>query len=107
MPERTFYGVRVENLDQTGWDWLDRDGLLWVFDNGQHLEIWQESRQRPRVVDGIPDCGIERIVGHYQDESGRVYYGVKWLNYESPSWELEEDLERCSDLLTRYCESSL
>ncbi|KAK3933477.1 hypothetical protein QBC46DRAFT_368726 [Diplogelasinospora grovesii] len=102
-PELIFHGVRVENLDGDFRNWPYTEGLLWVLEDGQELRIWQECRQRPRIIDGEADCEIEEIVGHYQAQSGPVYYAIKWVGYECPTWELEDDLHGYSQLLTQYC----
>ncbi|KAK3933652.1 hypothetical protein QBC46DRAFT_368648 [Diplogelasinospora grovesii] len=90
-PELIFHGIRVENLDGDLRNWPYTEGLLW------------ECRQRPRIINGEADFEIEEIVGHYQAQSGLVYYAIKWVEYECPTWELEDDLYGYSQLLTQYC----
>ena len=98
----TFHGVRVETLDQ-GWEVSsDATKLLWVLEDHQGLRTWQECRQRPFIIDGELEHDIEKIVGHYESQTGSVYYAVKWVDFECPTWELEDDLSSCQ-LITEYC----
>ncbi|KEY63885.1 hypothetical protein S40285_08976 [Stachybotrys chlorohalonatus IBT 40285] len=94
----TFHGVTVEGFDDSG-------DLLWVLEDHLGLRIWQECRQRPFISDG--DLGeleneIEEIVGHYEAPTGSIYYAVKWVGYECPTWELEDDLGGGRQI-TDYC----
>lgn len=98
-----FYGVEVENQDFNLRDYPRKTELLWVFADGNKINVWMESRQRPQIVGGELQEKVEHIVGHFQDESGEIYYAVKWAGYECPTWELESDLHTCSDITTRYC----
>ncbi|PTD02483.1 hypothetical protein FCULG_00012565 [Fusarium culmorum] len=93
---RTFYGVKTVNRDCGSWVWPagDSDGLLWVFEEGGQLKVWQEHRQAPYVPLGRPAYEIEHVIGYYQSEADSSYVGVKWKDYESPTWELEEDIDR-------------
>lgn len=86
-----FHGVRAETCDQH-WDWLDVESLLWVFDDGTGLKLWQDFPHRPRMVNGEAAFGVESIVGHYQSASGNAYVGVKWWGYDCPTWELEDEM---------------
>jgi hypothetical protein len=95
---QTIFGVRAETLDQKS----DHHGLLWVRKDSRGFQLWQECRQRPYIIDGESDYEIEEILGHYETESGTVYYAVKWIDYECPTWELEDDLWSCR-LITSYC----
>jgi hypothetical protein len=95
---RTFLGVRAETLDRKS----DHDELLWVCKDSQGFQLWQECRQRPYIIDGESDYEIEQILGHYESQSGDIHYAVKWIDYECPTWELEDDLWSCR-LITTYC----
>lgn len=97
----TFYGVITENRDPYPWDWPDLDGLLWVFHNGEHVKAWEEAHQRPRVSDGELEGILEDILGFWETAKGSVYCAVKWVGYECPTWELEQDLQQCSNLSER------
>ena len=100
---RTFYGVRFENLDEKTGDWLQTEGPLWVYKEGRDIRIWQECRQRPRFIEGEPESDeIRKIIGHYYSQTGLVYYAIMWAEYMCPTWELEEDLDSCSQLITEY-----
>ena len=99
---RTFHGVRFKNLEKKTEDWPQDEGLLWVYNEGHIVRIWQECRQRPRFIEGEPDCEIREIVGHYYTQTGLVYYAILWMEYECPTWELEENLDSCSQLITEY-----
>lgn len=95
---RTFHGVRAVNTDRESWDWLDVENLLWVYDTGCGLHLWQQIKQRPFVFDESRKYKIEGIVGEYQSAAGNAYVGVKWRGYECPTWELEDDLSTREDL---------
>lgn len=84
----TFYGIRSETRDKEGWP-LDSKSPLWVYDDNKTLRLWQEFRQCPRTQDLD---NIEDIIGHYESNSGKIYYAVKWSDYACPTWELEEDM---------------
>ncbi|KAK2038267.1 hypothetical protein LY76DRAFT_515722 [Colletotrichum caudatum] len=100
--KRMFFGVLAQNQEPQLWNWPDSDMLLWVFDDGQRVKVWQEGAQRPHIVEG--QCGyvLDSVVGHYEATNGAVYYGVKWAGYECPTWELESDLWMHGHLLTAY-----
>lgn len=98
-----FYGVEVLNQDFKFRDYPRKTGLLWVFADGNRIRVWTESRQRPQIVEGELQEKVEHIVGHFQDEAGEIYYTVKWAGYECPTWELESNLQTCSNLTTQYC----
>lgn len=93
-----FLGVRGETLDPQS----DHHGLLWVSKDSQGFQVWQECRQRPFIMEGESEYEIEEILGHYETQTGAVYYAVKWFDYECPTWELEDDLWS-SRLITDYC----
>jgi hypothetical protein len=94
----TFLGVRTETLQQKS----DHHSLLWVVKDGQGFRVWQECRQRPFIINGESEFEIQGIIGHYETQTGAVYYAVKWIHYECPTWELEDDLWNCQ-LITDYC----
>lgn len=94
-----FHGVRTETTDPQ-WDWPDVESLLWVFDDGTGLRLWQDFQQQPRVADGRAAFPVETILGNYQSPSGNVYLSVKWRGYDCPTWELEEDMEHHLQLET-------
>lgn len=87
-----FHGVRTETTDER-WDWPDVESLLWVFDDGIGLRLWQDFQYQPRVADGGAAFAVETILGDYESLSGNVYLGVKWRGYDCLTWELEEDME--------------
>lgn len=93
-----FHGVRAVNVDSHVRDWPDVETLLWVFDDGCQLKPWQETRQRPRFTEEESSYEVETSIGSYRSISGNVYVGVKWRGYESPTWELEDDLLQHSGL---------
>ena len=97
----TFYGVRAETRDSNGWP-LKSDHLLWVYDKEQELHLWQEAIQQPRSVDVDLDDAV-KVIGHYESDTGEVFYALKWSNYSCPTWELEEDLSRHNNIITQYC----
>ncbi|KAH6972685.1 hypothetical protein EDB80DRAFT_596084 [Ilyonectria destructans] len=97
-----FYGVSVENRDQKHWDWLDTQCLLWVFDDGEDLRIWQDPQQRQPISIEEPVKCVEQIIGHYQSRNGKSYIAVKWKDRVSPTWEIEQDLENYADIVTDY-----
>lgn len=99
---RTFYGVKVETRDSLGLDWPDPKGLLWVFDDGHGFRIWEEFQHRPLSTQVEPSPIIENIIG-YHEMDGIMYFGIKWMEYGSPTWELESDLDPYADLLTDHC----
>lgn len=45
---------------------------------------------------------VERIVTHTVDKSGTTKYKIKWKGYEETSWEPEENLTGCRELLRQY-----
>lgn len=100
-PDRIFHGAIVENLDQASGT-SATDNLLWVVDDSYGLRMWQECRQRPFITQGEYGYEIEEVFGHYETQTGSVYYAVKWVDYECPTWELEDDLYD-SNLTTEYC----
>ncbi|KAH8655519.1 hypothetical protein BX600DRAFT_385289 [Xylariales sp. PMI_506] len=97
----TFHGVKVETLNYESGHPLYYDGLLWVVEDGGNLRIWQECRQSPWITDGEVEGEIEEIIGHYESDTGSVYYAIKWMDYECPTWELEEDVLTCQ-LIDHY-----
>ena len=101
----SFYGLRVDNVDKNSGDWPDNEGLLWVYKEGQAFRICQECKQRPRFIEGQPEYKIREIIGHYFAETGSIYYAILWVDYTCPTWELEDDLESCSQLVTEYYEA--
>ncbi|KAH7303147.1 hypothetical protein B0I35DRAFT_365538 [Stachybotrys elegans] len=95
---RTFHGVQVEALDQES----NHHSLVWVFEDIRGFRVWQECCQRPFIIDGESVNEIKEIVGHHEDQTGCVYYAVKWTDYECPTWELEDDLGN-HQIITEYC----
>jgi hypothetical protein len=61
-------------LDQKTRDWLDDEGLLWVYKEGHNVRIRQECRQQPQFIEGEPECEIRNIIGHYCTQTGLVYF---------------------------------
>ncbi len=48
---------------------------------------------------------VERIIDHSNenaDGSVQRQYLVKWLGYEKPTWQSEDDLEHCTQLINKY-----
>jgi len=54
------------------------------------LQIWQDCWSQPRINDGELEHEIKGKVGHYESQTGSVYYAV--VNYGCSTWELEEDI---------------
>ncbi|OHE90472.1 hypothetical protein CORC01_14238 [Colletotrichum orchidophilum] len=100
--DRVFFGVLAENQESQLWSWPESDLLLWVFDDGQCVRVWQECAQRPHIVEGQSSHVLESIAGHHEATNGTVLYGVKWAGYECPTWELESDLWMHGYLLAAY-----
>jgi hypothetical protein len=73
----TFHGIRAVNAERCAWDWPELENLLWVFDDGHGLRLWEECRQRPHTSDGQSTHEIESIIGYYQSATGNIYTGVK------------------------------
>ncbi|KAK1656939.1 hypothetical protein BDP55DRAFT_738597 [Colletotrichum godetiae] len=61
-----------------------------------------ECAQRPHMIDGHSSYVPESIAGHHEAGNGAVLYGVKWIGYECPTWELESDLYMHGYLLAAY-----
>jgi hypothetical protein len=97
-----FYGVLVENRDPQFWDWLDTECLLWAFDDGQSLRLWQDPQPKPLKSVEQPANEIEKIIGHHQSSKGDHYVAVKWKDRISPTWEMEQDLDSYADIITDY-----
>lgn len=76
--------------------------LIWAYGDDRQLSLWQDIRQRPRIIDSKSEANIERIVGHYQVATGEYYYAIKWKNYACPTWELEANLSCFDSFLTEY-----
>lgn len=93
VTHRVFHGVRTERPDpalhRAG---AEAEGLLWVFDDGEGLELRQDSPRGPRIVAGEVVFGVESIAGHYHSADDNVYIGVKWWGYDCPTWELEAEV---------------
>lgn len=34
---------------------------------------------------------------------GQVFYKIKWMNYDKPTWEPASNLNNCKDKLSDYC----
>lgn len=100
--DRIFFGVLAEKQESRLWTWLESDLLLWVFDDGQCIREWQECAQRPHMFEGHSSYVPESIVGHHEAANGEVLYGVKWVGYGCPTWELESDLWMHGYLLAAY-----
>lgn len=45
---------------------------------------------------------VEKILDHIIDAKGRVFL-IKWQGYTSPTWEIEEHLDGCLNMLQSYC----
>lgn len=103
----TFYGVLTRNLDRVLDSSQTEDELLWVYNNGTSVSVWQETRQRPLAIEGLTEYEIKGIVGHYELENGRLFYAVKWFERDCPTWELEDDLSTHNALLLHYWTSLL
>ncbi|KAI9146679.1 hypothetical protein HJFPF1_13584 [Paramyrothecium foliicola] len=89
----TFHGVRAANTKRRAWDWPELEHLLWVFDDGRGLRLWEDCHQRPYTSDGQSTHEIESIIGYYQSATGNIYTGVKWRDYDCPTWEFDEEIQ--------------
>ncbi|KAH6653373.1 hypothetical protein BKA67DRAFT_519113 [Truncatella angustata] len=98
----TFYGVLARNPDRILDQGQTNDELLWVYDNGARVSVWQETCQRPVATGDMMDYEMEDIVGHHEYENGRLFYAVKWTGRDCPTWEPEEDLVAHNALLLCY-----
>ncbi|KAK1688968.1 hypothetical protein BDP55DRAFT_655798 [Colletotrichum godetiae] len=58
------------------WDWLGDYQLLWVFEDGEYIKVWQECVERPRPSNASWAPRLQCI----------------WDGYACPTWEAEEDL---------------
>ncbi|KAH6645701.1 hypothetical protein BKA67DRAFT_503388, partial [Truncatella angustata] len=83
----TFYGILGQNSDRSFEHWQVSDELLWIYDTGATVSVWQESQQRPNAAEGFVGYEIENIIGHYEFDNGRLFYAVKWSGYNCPTWE--------------------
>ncbi|KAL0930294.1 uncharacterized protein CTRU02_212479 [Colletotrichum truncatum] len=99
---RVFYGVVTEIPHPFVWDWLDYRQVLWVFDDGDCVKVWQECVDRPRLSNPAWTSCLHSIVGCYETDGGYVLYAVKWDGYACPTWEAEEDMSRYVDLLAEH-----
>jgi hypothetical protein len=96
--QHIYYGVRAKYIDKYLWDLPNEESLLWVFDDGHDLRLCQEMHQQgPRIVDDRLQFDIEAVIGSYQNETGNVFLGIKWQDYDYPTWELEDNIIRCSN----------
>ncbi|KAI9155793.1 hypothetical protein HJFPF1_08382 [Paramyrothecium foliicola] len=89
----TFHGIRAVNAERRAWDWPELENLLWVFDDGHGLRLWEEFHQRPHTSDGRSTHEIESIIGYYQSATGNIYTGVKWHDYDCPTWEFDDEIQ--------------
>jgi histone-lysine N-methyltransferase SUV39H len=58
-----------------------------------------------RALEGDePEYEVERIVDHRKVQNGRIHYLVKWKDWpkESNTWEPEENLTNCKQMLINY-----
>lgn len=99
--DQTFHGVRTETHDCLGLDWPNTTALLWVFDDGEGLRLWEQPRQRP-LYNKNEDLPVIQSILCFYETGGRAYLGIKWEEYDSPTWELETSLGDYADLLTDF-----
>ncbi|WQF76872.1 Putative Chromo-like domain superfamily protein [Colletotrichum destructivum] len=99
---RVFYGVVAEVPDPLVWDWPDDRQLLWVYDDGNSVKVWQECVERPRPSNPAWASCLRSIVGCYENDGGNVSYAVRWNGYACPTWEAEEDMSNYSHLLAEH-----
>ena len=100
-PKAVFHGVLAENQDR----WLvggPDESLLWVYERDGSVAVWQEDQQRPAIREGKSDHNMDAVIGHYDTRSGFLYYSVKWIGYECPTWESEQDLDAYAAFLDQY-----
>ncbi|KAL0933522.1 uncharacterized protein CTRU02_212485 [Colletotrichum truncatum] len=99
---RVFYGVISEIPQILVWDWPDDRQLLWVFDDGDGIRVWQECFERPRPSNPAWASRLQSIVGCCESDGGNVCYAVKWDGYACPTWEAEEDMSKDGHLLAEH-----
>ncbi|WQF76948.1 Putative Chromo-like domain superfamily protein [Colletotrichum destructivum] len=99
---QVFYGVVAEAPDPLVWDWPDDRQLLWVYDDGKSVKVWQECVERPRPGNPAWASCLQSIVGCYENDGGNVSYAVRWNGYACPTWEAEEDMSNYSHLLAEH-----
>lgn len=98
VSQQIYHGVRARYVDEHAWDLPCEESLLWVFDDGHGLRLCQEMYQQgPRIVDDRLQIDIQAVIGTYQTMTGNVFLGIKWQNCDYPTWELEDDVIRCSN----------
>ncbi|KAK1468218.1 hypothetical protein CTAM01_16924 [Colletotrichum tamarilloi] len=100
-----FYGVVVGIRDTLEWDWLDDRQTLWVFEDGECTNVWQECVERPRASNAAWASRLQCIVGCYETDDGANLYAVKWDGYACPTWESEEDLSNYGWLMAEHDET--
>lgn len=101
--QQTYHGIRARYADESFWGLPNEESLLWVFDDGHDLKLCQEMHQQgPRIINDRLQFNIEAVIGTYQSAVGNVYLAVKWQTCDYPTWELEDDIIRCSDFSNYY-----
>ena len=100
-PNAVFHGVLAENKERLLEDGPNVD-LLWVCERDGSVAVWLESQQRPAIKEGKSDHNMDAVIGHYDTRSGFLYYSVKWIGYECPTWESEQDLDAYAAFLDQY-----
>ncbi|KDN61851.1 hypothetical protein CSUB01_12683 [Colletotrichum sublineola] len=99
---RLFYGVVAEVPDSLVQDWPDGRQLLWVYDDGHSVKVWQECVERPRPSNPAWASCLRSVIGCYENDGGHVSYAVRWDGYACPTWEAEEDMSNYSHLLAEH-----
>lgn len=97
--QKTFYGVEVEYFEDR------RNEMLWLVKEEGCLQAWQEFRQGPWITNGECQFEMNKIIGHYEAESGDIQYAVKWYGYCCPTWEHESALVSHLSSITTYYKS--
>ncbi|KAL7940682.1 hypothetical protein V8C42DRAFT_222165 [Trichoderma barbatum] len=98
ISQKICHGIRAKFADEHSWDLPSEESLLWVFDDGHRLRLCQEMQQQgPRIIDDRLQIDIQAVIGAYQTLAGNVFLGIKWQNCDYPTWELEDDIIRCSN----------
>ncbi|KAK8013724.1 hypothetical protein PG991_009317 [Apiospora marii] len=100
-PNAVFHGVLAHNQDRWLVDGPD-ESLLWVCERDGSVAVWQEDQQRPTISEGRSDHDMGAVIGHYDSRSGALYYSIKWVGYECPTWESEQDLDQYAAFLDQY-----
>lgn len=68
------------------------------------LSIWKGKRAVGKVLeDKLKHYhDVEKILDHIEDSEGRVFQ-IKWKHCDEVTWEVEENLDGCLNLLQAYC----